>query len=231
MNRKKTPFKSVLDHLEKKYSNFDGDAYEGEIYHNAEGSESVSQPKMYQADPYQIVVENTTTKALKSIIFGNDKFLLKSNFGSATGITISIGQPGVEYVELLQQTSTKPFATQFMRIESANKLQITKFITVHQKDANGNWFQRPMNMQQFKSAYQNQDTMLDAPINEYIDGTTYWEIEIEPETRVFFTIFPLYKVDTSGTLKGNEPIKAYSPARVNTGGIIMPQGPKLLPRR
>ena len=91
-----------------------------------------------------------------------------------------------------------------MRIESENQLQVTKFITVNQKDANGNWFQRPMNMQQFKSAYQNDKNMLDAPINEYIDGTTYWEVEIEPKTRVFYTIFPLYKVDTAATLKGRE---------------------------
>jgi hypothetical protein len=133
-----------------------------------------------------------------------------------------MGQPGVEYVELLQ-SSTSAFATQFMRIESENKLQITKFITVHQKNANGNWFQRPMNMQQFKSAYQNQENMLDAPINEEIKGSTYWEVEIEPLTRVFYTIFPLYKIDTSEPLRGNEPIKTFAPARVNTAGLVMPQ--------
>lgn len=215
-NKKQTPFKQVLDSLDKKYSNFDGDGFDEPLYDYIEGAPEEN-VRLYQADPYQIVVENTDkTTAQKVIIFGNDKFLLRPNFGSNIAIKITIGQPGVEYVELLQQTSTKPFSTQFMRIESENKLQLTKFITVHQKDANGNWFQRPMNMQQFKSAYQNQDTMLDAPINEHIDGSTYWEVEIEPNTRVFYTIFPMYKVDNSGTLKGNEAVKAFAPARVNT---------------
>jgi hypothetical protein len=223
-NRKKqAPFQRVLDELENKHLNFDGD--HGEEFHDymdGEGSRSEGTVKLYQADPYQIVVQNTNDKdAKKAILFGNDKFLLSSRFGSDPGIQITIGQPGVEYVELLQQTSTKPFSTQFMRIESENKLQITKFITVHQKDANGNWFQRPMNMQQYKSAYQQQENMLDAPINEDIDGSTYWEVEIEPNTRVFYTIFPMYKVDTASTLRGRDPIKSYAQARVNTAGIQM----------
>ncbi len=201
--------------------NFDGD--HGQEYHDyMDGAGSEDSVKLFQADPYQIVVHNTIKDApKKAILFGNDKFLLSTRFGSEDGIVITIGQPGVEYVELLQQSSTKPFSTQFMRIESENKLQITKFITVHQKDANGNWFQRPMNMQQFKSAYQQQENMLDAPINEDIDGSTYWEVEIEPDTRVFFTIFPMYKVDTASTLRGRDPIKSYAQARVNTAGIQM----------
>ena len=229
--KKNVPFAKILDSLDSKYHNFDGDGIEEEHYDYMEGGAEKS-IKLYQADPYQIVVENTNqTRALKAIIFGNDKYLLKPRFGSDVGINITIGQPGVEYVELLQQSSTKPFATQFMRIESENQLQVTKFITVHQKDANGNWFQRPLNMQQFKSAYQNDKNMLDAPINEEVDGSTYWEVEIEPDTRVFYTIFPLYKVDTASTLKGKEPIKSYAEAKINTGGLaVIPQGQKLLKR-
>ncbi len=225
--KENSPFGRVMDELERKYSNFDGDSEP--FYDYVEGAPEEN-ARIYQADPYQIVVHNPTELPLKAILFGNDKFLLKPLFGSETGIVITIGQPGVEYVELLQQSSTKPFSTQFMRIESENALQTTKFITVNQKDANGNWFQRPMNMQQFKSAYQNQNNMLDAPINEEVNGSTYWEVEIEPKTRVFYTIFPLYKVDTSGTLRGNDPIKTFAPARVNTGGLILPQASNLLKR-
>lgn len=220
--KEKTPFGRVMDELERKYSNFDGGDYDEPYYDYADGA-TEDTSRIYQADPYQIIVENTKEEPLTAILFGNDKFLLKRAFGSDDGIVITIGQPGVEYVELLQQSSTKPFSTQFMRIESENRLQITKFITVNQKDANGNWFRRPLNMQQFKSAYQNQNNMLDAPINEDVNGSTYWEVEIEPKTRVFYTIFPLYKVDTSGTLRGNDPIKTFAPARVNTTGLIVPQ--------
>lgn len=229
-NHKRTPFEEVLNHLDRKYSNFDGTGYQEPYYDYIEGAPEEPISKVFQADPYQIIVENPDKVVHKAILFGNDKFLLKQNFGSDPEIKITMGQPGVEYVELLQSSSSA-FSTQFMRIESENKLQISKFITVHQKNVNGNWFQRSLNMQQFKSAYQNQENMLDAPINEFIKGSTYWEIEIEPLTRVFYTIFPLYKIDTSEPLHGNEPIKTFAPARVNTaGGMILPQQ-HLLPRR
>lgn len=228
--RKRIPFESILDSVERKYSNFDGSGYEEASYDYMEGGHE-EPPRLYQADPYQIIVENRDKIAQKVILFGNDKFLLKPNFGNPLTTIVTIGQPGVDYVELLQQSSTKPFSTQFMRIESENKLQISKFITIHQKDANGNWFQRPINMQQFKSAYQNMENMLDAPINEHIDGSTYWEVEIEPLTRVFYTIFPMYKVDTSATLKGQEPIKSFAPARVNTAGLALPQANRNILKR
>jgi len=230
--RKNVPFSKILDSLDNKYHNFDGEGYEEEHYDYADGSshESTASVKLYKADPYQIVIENKNEqRALKAIIFGNNKYLLQPRFGSDNGIVISIGQPGVEYVELLQQSSTKPFATQFMRIESENPLQVTKFITVHQKDANGNSFTRPMNMGIHKSAYQQDKNMLDVPINEEVDGSTYWEIEIEPKTRVFYTIFPSYKVDTASTLKGKGPIKSYAQANINTAGLVgIPHGKKLL---
>ena len=229
-NQRRVPFQDVLNHLDRKYSNFDGTGYQEPYYDYIEGAPEEN-ARVYQADPYQIIVENTDeVKALRAVLFGNDKFLLRANFGSEGPIKVSIGQPGVEYVELLQQSSTKPFVTQFVRIESSNALQLSKFLTIYQKDANGNMFQRSLNMQQYKSAYQNQTNILDAPITENIDGSTYWEIEIEPKTRVFYTIFPMYKVDTSGTLKGNEPIKTFAPARVNTAGIVLPQ-PQSLPLR
>lgn len=220
--RRITPFERVLNEVEGRYHNFDGggyDDYELE-YDYADGTEAEAEKvKLFQADPYQIIVSNSTDDALKAILFGNDKYLLSPNFGNPVGITISIGQPGVEYVELLQGSSTTPFATQFMRVESANSLQISKFITVHDKNANGNWFQRPINLQQFKSAYQQDKNMLDVPLTEEINGKTYWEVEIEAHTKVFFTIFPLYKVDTSGTLRGRQPIMNYAPAQVNTSGL------------
>jgi hypothetical protein len=217
--RRRTPFARVLDELEGRYSNFDGQGYD---YDYIEGASEESTTRLYQADPYQIVVENIDKVAHKAILFGHDRYLLSRNFGSDVNIVITIGQPGVEYVELLQQSANKSFSTQFMRVESENPLQVSKFITVTQIEANGNMFRRPINMQQFKSAYQNQNTMLDAPINEYVDGATIWEVDIEPNTRVFYTIFPMYKVDTSGTLKGNEPIKTFAPARVNTAGLALP---------
>lgn len=238
--KRNVPFERVLDEVERKYLNFDGagrhqeedydleydyansDDYEL-AYDYADGAPSAAPKiKLFQADPYQIVVQNTTTLPLKAILFGNDKYLLQPLFGNPVGIVITVGQPGVEYVELLQESSTKPFSTQFLRVESDNELQVSKFLTINTKGANGNWLRRNINLQQFKSAYQQDRKMLDVPIEEEVNGSTFWEIEIEPRTRVLFTIFPLYKVDTSGTLGGNQPIKTFAPARVNTHGLSIP---------
>lgn len=227
-NQKRTPFAEVLNHLDQKYSSFDGSGYEQPYYDYIEGApeETNNTTRIFQADPYQIIIENPDKVVHKAIIFGKNRYRTAPNFGSDKEIIISMGQPGVEYVELLESSSSA-FVTQFMRIESDNKLQLTKFITVTERNPNGNSNQRSLNMQQFKSAYQNLENMLDAPINEKITGSTYWEIDIEPLTRVFYTIFPLYKVDLSEPLSGNEPIKTYAPARVNTAGLVAQQLPQL----
>ena len=172
-NHKRTPFAEVLNHLDRKYSNFDGTGFQEPYYDYIEGAPEEPTTRVYQADPYQIIVENPDKIAHKAILFGKNKFSSKPNFGSDPEIKITMGQPGVEYVELLE-SSASAFITQFMRIESENKLQISKFITVNERNPNGNSNQRSLNMQQFKSAYQNQENMLDAPINEKITGSTFW---------------------------------------------------------
>lgn len=228
-NHKRTPFAEVLNHLDRKYSSFDGTGYEQPYYDYIEGAPEEPTSRVYQADPYQVIIENPDKVAHKAILFGKNRFRTAENFGSDKEIIITMGQPGVEYVELLE-VSASGIVTQFMRIESDNKLQLTKFITVNERNPNGNSNQRSLNMQQFKSAYQNLENMLDAPISEKIEGTTYWEIDIEPMTRVFYTIFPLYKVDISKPLTGKDPITTYAPAQINTAGLVLPQR-GLLPRR
>lgn len=222
-SKEHTPFKRVLDKLEKKHFNFEGEGYEEDEHHDYMDGSRAGQPvKMYQADPYQIIIENKTTEPLTAIVFGHDRNLLKPRFGNPEGILVNLGQPDSEYVELLQQSASQPFITQFLRVESPNVLQLSRFITVTTKNANGNYSRRPLNMQQYKSAYQQQENILDVPINESVNGTKAWEMVIEPETRVIYTIFPSYKVDTSSTLYGNDPIKTYAQARVNTAGLQLP---------
>ncbi len=221
-NQNRTPFSRVLDEIDRKYSNFDGDGYQQPYYDYAEGSEEEAQ-KLYQADPYQIIIENThATLAKTATIFGHNRLLLAQNFGNPEEIVISTGQPDTLYVELLQASATNPFSTQFIRIESENAIQVTKFLSVYTKGVNGNGDARSINMQQYKSAYQSDKNMLDAPLTLFVNGSTFWKIEIEPKTKVFYTIFPMYKIDTSGTLQGGQPIKTFAPAKVNTAGLVLP---------
>lgn len=228
-NQNRTPFSKVLDEIDRKYSNFDGDGYQQPYYDYAEGIQD-EPSKLYQADPYQIIIENKSTSAEMAYLFGFNRLLLAKNFGNPETIRLTMGQPDTEYVEILQSSATNPFSTQMIRIESENPLQVTKFLSVTKKGISGNGHRQTINMQQYKSAFQNDKNMIDAPLNLFVDGSTYWQIEIEPETRVFYTIFPMYKVDTSATLQGEQPIKSFAPAKVNTASIVLPQAQNLLRR-
>lgn len=221
-NQNRTPFSKVLDEIDRKYSNFDGDSYQQPYYDYADGMQEETS-RLYQADPYQIIIENTTGDAQRARIFGHDRYLLRPNFGNSEGIEITMGQPDTEYVEVLHASATNPFSTQLIRIESENPIQLTKFLSVTTKGISGNGQRQVINMQQYKSAYQNDKNMIDAPLNLFVNGHTMWEVEVEAKTRVFYTIFPMYKVDTSATLQGAQPIKTFAPASVNTAGILLPQ--------
>lgn len=225
-NSRKTPFERILDQIEgrEKFHNFDGNDYEDYLndmgyddeFENMSGSHH-QRKAVYKANPYQIIIENPTDRPLKAVLFGNDRHLLKDNFGSDRGIIIQSSQPNVEYVEILQRSSTHQFKTQHIRIESENVLQLSKPMTIHEKDAAGRWAQNPLNLHIYRSPYQQQEKVIDIDdILVDIDGSTYLEHEIEPKTRVFYSIFPLYEINTAGTLTGKDPIKAFAPAGVNS---------------
>ncbi|CAG5082287.1 hypothetical protein [Parvicella tangerina] len=224
VKRNKSEFERILDEIEgrEQFHHMDGEDYE--VYEEYEDNAGMSQPqpqkRLYKADPYQIVVNNPTDKALKAVIYGHDKFLLKNNFGSDSGIEITTGQTGVEYVELLQRSARLPFKIQHIRVESDNTLQLSKPMVVNWKNGRGRWEQWLINMQIYRSAYQTDKNIIDIDRDKIdVDGSTYLEVEIEPKTRIFYSIFPYYEVDTADTLRGKDPIKAFANAKVNTGAI------------
>lgn len=94
-NHKRTPFAEVLNHLDRKYSNFDGTGFQEPYYDYIEGAPEEPTTRVYQADPYQIIVENPDKIAHKAILFGKNKFSSKPNFGSDPEIKITMGQPAL----------------------------------------------------------------------------------------------------------------------------------------
>ncbi|CAG5086788.1 hypothetical protein [Parvicella tangerina] len=223
VKRNKSEFERILGELEGKeqFHHLDGEEYE--VYEEYENHSEMKLPqkKLFRANPYQIIVFNPTDKALKAVLYGNDKFLLKDNFGSDRGIEITTGQSGVEYVELLQRSSTLPFKIQHIRVESDSDLQLSKPIVINEKNGRGNLSQRLINLHIYRSPYQNLKNIIDIDREEEIDvdGSTFFEVEVEPKTRIIYSIFPMYEVNTGDTLKGRDPIKAFANAKVNTGAI------------
>src|SRR3990167_4144949 len=94
-NKKSTPFSRVLDNLDKKYSNFDGDGYEEPYYDYIEGAPQEN-VKIYQADPYQIVVQNLDkVNALKATFLETESFFLNPNLGTLAGFKSPSDNPGL----------------------------------------------------------------------------------------------------------------------------------------
>lgn len=236
----KTPFEKILDEIEGKeeFLNFDGEDYnDTDDYEYADEYENMTgavnphpQKKLYRSNPYQIIIDNPTNGPLKAILYGHDKFLLKPNFGSENGIVVRTGQSGVDYVEYLQRSATHQFKTQHIRIESTNILQLSKSMSIFTYE-DGDLIQRQLNLNIYKSAYQNQNNILDIDdIMLDIKGNMYLQWELEKNTSVMISFFPLYEINTSQTLRGNDPIKTFAPARVNSGAVMLRPPKKIIPQ-
>jgi len=176
--------------------------------------------------PYQLTIVNTTAGSLTAIIFGKNKYLLSTNFGSATGLTVTPAQSNVSYLELLQQSAEQPFETSLIRVQSSNATQVTQILTVTVKDANGQSATLPIITQSYFSSYQQQSGILDVPYNLKVDGNTNVAFTVLAGATVTLTLFPSEKVNISKGLAGKKPVQMYGNPQVNLGGMSFPKRPK-----
>jgi hypothetical protein len=213
---------SYLHEAEERFSGFDGyedfdggyddfDGFDGyddfdgfDGYYEAAGGGASQTPT-----PYQIVVTNTTNGTLAAELFGKNKNLLATNFGSAVGIDVAPAQSNVSYVELLQQSAEQPFETSLIRIQSSNASQVTQIITITSKDANGQSCSVPVITQSYFSANQFQSGIIDVPHIVRIDGNSLMSFNVLPLTSVTITLFPANKVNLSKTLSGGSATTQY----------------------
>ena len=176
--------------------------------------------------PYQITITNTTAGTLTAILFGKNKYLLTTNFGSATGLTVTPAQSNVTYIELLLQSAEQPFETSLVRVQSSNSTQVTQILTVTVKDANGQSATLPIITQSYFSSYQQQSGILDVPYNLKVDGNTNIAFPVLASATVTITLFPAEKVNIAKGLAGKKPVQMYGNPQVNLGGMTFPKRPK-----
>ena len=205
---------------------FDGGFYEDDYY----GATGTGQAGVSPA-PYQVSITNTTGATGTAILFGYNKYLLTTNFGSAAGITVVPSQVNITYLELLQQSAGQPFETSLMRIQSSNTSQVTQVLTVTSKDANGQECTIPIITQSYFSANQFQATIIDVPFNLTIDANTYISIPVLATTTVVFTFFPAEKINPARNLAGQPQAKPYSAPSVAIGIPTVPVRPAIASRR
>jgi hypothetical protein len=203
---------------------FDGnDGFDGDS--NASGGGNYKQPS-----PYQVSITNSTPNPLLCTLFGMNQFLLTPNFGSAVGITVIPSQSNVTYLELLQQSSSQPFETSLLRIQSVNTAQITNIITITSKDANGQLCQIPLITQSYFSANQFQSGILDIPFALRIDGNTNLQFNVLGNTTVIMTFFPRDKANLSRNLNKQGALQQYSFPSVPVAAMPVYVTPKTMRR-
>ena len=227
-----------LDEAEERFSGFYGDDYDDFIgddfdlfegddlmsYSNADGG---GMDMLKTPAPYQVLVVNTTAGSLNLVMFGYNQFLLSTNFGSSVGLSVAPAQSNVSYLQLLTQSSSQPFETSLIRVQSTNASQVTQIITVTVSDANGQSATLPIITQSYFSSYQQQSGILDVPYSVKIDSNTSLTSTILSNTTVTYTFFPAEKVNVAKGLGGQGAVQVYGNPQVNLGGMSFPKKPTL----
>lgn len=235
-----------LDEAEQRFSGFYGDDYDdyddflGDDFDLFEGEDDLMDYSEAQGGgvnmlktpaPYQLLVQNTTAGSLNLVMFGYNQFLLSPNFGSSVGLVVAPAQSNVSYLQLLTQSSSQPFETSLIRIQSSNTNQVTQIIAVTVTDANGQSATLPIITQSYFSSYQFQSGILDVPYSVKIDANTNLTSTILGNTTVTFTFFPAEKVNVAKGLQGQGAVQVYGNPQVNLGGMTFPKKPAMVGTR
>jgi hypothetical protein len=208
---------SYLVEAEREFSGFENQNGYAEDLNGVEGIGMTPQPANIAPTPYSVNITNSTAGTLNAILFGKNKYLLSTNYGSPVGITIAPSQTNISYLMLLQQSAEQPFETSFMRILSTSNPQVNQVITVTSFDANGQSCDIPIMLSSFFSPNQFQDGMVDIPLNMKIDGNTYFTFPILAGLTVTMTFFPRNKVNPSRALNGQSQVRPYGAPSVAIG--------------
>lgn len=247
--RKNFNIDRYLDEAEQRFSGFYGDDYDdyddyddflGDDFDLFEGEDDLMDYSEAQGGgmnmlktpaPYQVLVQNTTAGSLNLVLFGYNQFLLSPNFGSSLGLVVAPAQSNVSYLQLLTQSSSQPFETSLIRVQSSNVNQVTQIIAVTVTDANGQSATLPIITQSYFSSYQFQSGILDVPYSVKIDANTNLTTTILGNTTVTFTFFPAEKVNVSKGLQGQGAVQVYGNPQVNLGGMTFPKKPAMVGTR
>ena len=144
--------------------------------------------------PYHLETENKSSEPQTAVLFGVNKYLLTSNFGSAIPIVVS-SNPNVPYLQHLSQSGQNPFETRLIRLRG-NIDDLSKMvINVNSSDANGQSCQIPIfvNNYVFPDDYIKAKDLtnfdLDIPYRFVIDGNTNLDYEMNPNSKISMDIF------------------------------------------
>ena len=196
---------AYLHEIESQYSGADGYEFDESSFDSnvsvdlsADGGGMAAQ-NLPQASPYVLQITNSTAGTLNAIIFGQNIYLLSTNYGSPTGITIT-SQSNVGYLQLLNQSSQQPFTTSLIRIVSTTTPQVTQQMSLTSTDASGKSITVPLITQSYFSPNQYQGGIVDFTMPIEVNGSTYLTYPVLAGLTVTMYVFPRSKANLSHTL-------------------------------
>ena len=215
-----------LRQAEERFSGFAGNDYSNimrpdDMNAIGEGAAALNEQIKTQATPYKVKVENTTAGTLSCVLFGRNKYLLTTNYGSATGLVVTATVAGMTYLEILQQSAEQPFETSLIKVKSSTTNQPTQEWTITSKDANGQQVTIPLDMDSFFSANQYQGSIVDAPYNLRIDGNTYVTFDVLANATVYLTFWPKAKINIARGIQGDNSRKDYNDPNIPIGNTLV----------
>jgi hypothetical protein len=134
---------------------------------------------------YEINFENKNDVRSKAIVFGHNLYIRKENFGSDTGVEITL--PNTTYEHLLYESQLQNNA-KLIRVVGENHKVIYKTLFYNQHIACGLFRQKPYYLEFYYSPFQAQDSIVDIQDEFIINGNTYIEIQLEPKEKLSLII-------------------------------------------
>lgn len=202
------------DSAEGDMNSFDGDAgfslADGDSMSYAEGAgqaEGIS-------DPYVIQYQNTTANDVTAIFMGFNDYSSATNYGNPTAVVLSNLQGGT-YGRLINQSNNKNFVVGKWRFTASGSnitSQLTQTLTLNHVDANGQNYQKPINMSVLKDLFQFSTDAIDVTKRVTFDGNTYITFTLKASCTLVIAAYPVIVLSGKAVLNGGSNVnKAIAP--------------------
>lgn len=130
--------------------------------------------------PITLIIENTTDKELNASVLGYHKNWLKPNFGSDSGIKVTVDNPNLSHADVMEHAIC---VSNKIIIQSENEKQIIDVLKVNIIDANV----RNMTIPIFPLALYADPKKAEAIITLTIDKHFSIEMTVQPKTKLKLT--------------------------------------------
>ena len=202
------------DSAEGDMSNFDDDNMPSSYADGDEMSYASGAASEGVSDPYVIQYQNTTTDDVTAVFMGfNDNFGA-TNYGNPTAVVLSNLQGGT-YGRLIAQSNNKNFVVGKWRFTASGSnitSQLTQTLTLNHVDANGQNYQKPVNMSVLKDLFQFSTDSIDVTKRVTFDGNTYMTFTLKASCTLVIAAYPVVILSGKAVLNGGANVnKAIAP--------------------